>query len=170
MGKLDGHCLCGQVTYTCDAEPIISGICHCTECRRQSGSAWSMVVGVERDSIEIKGESLGDFVTIGTDSESPVHRHFCTNCGSPIVSLPEWSPDVAFIKAGTLDDPTVVEPELEAWCESAVPWSGMDQSREDRGFFPRGLDTEGDDDEEDEPAGVAQASQNGDSRVQQPST
>jgi hypothetical protein len=142
MGKLDGHCLCGQVTYTCDAEPIITGICHCTECRRQSGSAWSVVVGVDRESLHVTGSSLKSLQTIGDETGLPVDRQFCSNCGSPIASLAEFAPDVAFIKAGTLDDPSWLEPELEAWCESALPWSGMDPEREDRGFFPRGLNTE----------------------------
>jgi hypothetical protein len=150
MGKLDGHCLCGQVTYTCADDPIITGICHCTECRRQSGSAWSMVVGVERSALVIEGDSLRTFVTIGDDTGLPVQRQFCSNCGSPVVSLTEFAPDVAWIKAGTLDDSSWIEPELEAWCDSAVPWSGIDQTREDRGFFPRGLDTEGADEELEE--------------------
>ncbi|MCW3066195.1 MAG: hypothetical protein JWN32_3367 [Solirubrobacterales bacterium] len=150
MGKLDGHCLCGEVTYTvANEDPVITGICHCTECRRQSGAAWSIVVAVSRDEIEITGDSLRTFDTIGDDTRVPVHRQFCGNCGSPIVSLAEWAPELAFIKAGTLEDASWLEPELEAWCESALPWA-LDTSREDRGYFPRGLDTEG----ADEPSEV----------------
>jgi hypothetical protein len=142
MGNLDGRCLCGEVTYTCDADPVTVGICHCTECRRQSGSAWSCVVGVLREDFTVQGATLASYKTIGTDSGVAVDRQFCAACGSPIVSLPQWSEDLAFIKAGTLDDPSGLEVELEAWCASALPWSGIDESREDRGFFPRGLDTE----------------------------
>jgi hypothetical protein len=145
MGKLDGHCLCGQVTYTVageDPEPIMTAICHCTECQRQTGTGYSIVVAVDRDEFEVKGDSLAEFQTVGTDHRLPVARKFCSNCGSPIVSLLELMPDFAFIKAGTLDDASWLEPECEAWCESAQPWVGIDQSREDRGFFPRGLDTD----------------------------
>jgi len=149
MGKLDGHCLCGQVSYTVDdgTEPIMTGICHCTECRRQSGSAWSCVVGVDEDAFHISGDPLKSYETIGTDTNQPVDRQFCSNCGSPLVSRPAWSEGTVWIKAGTLNDPSWLEPELEAWTDSALPWSGKDESNEERGFFPRGLDTEGDEDE-----------------------
>ena len=35
---LTGHCLCGNVTYSADAEPLIQGVCHCTDCQRQTGN------------------------------------------------------------------------------------------------------------------------------------
>jgi|tagenome__1003787_1003787.scaffolds.fasta_scaffold20242493_2 hypothetical protein len=143
MGKLDGRCLCGQVTYTVSGEePVMTAICHCTECQRQTGTAYSIVVAVDREEFAVEGASLSTFQTIGTDHGLPVDRQFCSNCGSPIVSLLELMPDFAFIKAGTLDDASWLEPEAEAWCESALPWVGLDTSREDRGFFPRGLDTD----------------------------
>ena len=37
---LSGHCLCGAVKYTVDAEPIIVGYDHCDDCQRQSGSTY----------------------------------------------------------------------------------------------------------------------------------
>jgi hypothetical protein len=143
MGKLDGHCLCGQVTYTVTNEdPIMTAICHCTECQRQTGTAFSIVVAVDREDFAVEGASLSSFQTVGSDHGLPVHRHFCSNCGSPIVSLMDLMPDLAFIKAGTLDDASWLEVEAEAWCDSAQPWSGIDQTNEARGFFPRGLDTD----------------------------
>ena len=65
MGKLDGSCLCGNVTYTCDADPIASANCHCRDCQSSSGAAFSTVAMVPADSIEIRGETLSIFRTIG---------------------------------------------------------------------------------------------------------
>jgi hypothetical protein len=137
MSALDGRCLCGAVTYTCAAEPLTTAICHCTECQRQSGTAFSILVGVAREDLQVSGD-LATFTTVGDDSGQPVARQFCPGCGSPIVSLPEMTPDLAFIKAGTLDDVSALEPELEVWCQSAQPWVALDN--EERGYFPRGLD------------------------------
>jgi hypothetical protein len=138
MSAFAGRCLCGAVSYVCDGEPVTTAICHCTECQRQSGAPCSILVGVTRDDLTISG-ALATFVTLGDDSGLPVARQFCPNCGSPIVSLPEMTPDLAFIKAGTLDDTSWLTPELEVWCDSAQPWVALDN--EDRGYFPRGLDT-----------------------------
>jgi hypothetical protein len=139
MSLLDGRCLCGSVTYECEGEPMATLLCHCTDCQKQTGTAFSIVVGVERDALVIRGDSLASFTTIGEDTKAAVHRQFCSACGSPIASLPDLTPDLAFIKAGTLDDTSWLEPEMEIWCRSAHPWVTFDAER--RGQFARSLET-----------------------------
>jgi len=130
MGKLDGHCLCGQITYQCDAEPLFTALCHCTSCQRQTGTAFSVVVGVPRDVLAIQGDALGSFTTVGEDTGVSAARRFCTACGSPIVTLPEAPADLAIIKAGTLNDPSWLDPAIEMWVRSAHPYVAInDQSR-----------------------------------------
>ena len=135
MGQLDGHCLCGKVTYTCDGQPMATLLCHCTDCQRQTGTAFSIVVGVERDTLHIEGDTLSSFTTIGEDTGEPTRRHFCSACGSPIVTLPDVTPDLAFIKAGTLNDRSWLEPEMEIWARSKHPYVTPDD--ENRGVFER---------------------------------
>lgn len=141
MGKLDGHCLCGTTTYECDADPIMTAICHCTECQRQAGTAFSIVVGVGIEDLRVHGGALKTFETVGDDTGATAYRSFCGDCGSPIMSILSNADDVAWIKAGTLKDATWLEPELEAWTDSAQPWA-RGPEREDRGYFPRGLPTD----------------------------
>ena len=43
---IEGGCLCGSIRYTCDAEPALTANCHCKHCQRQSGSAFSTIIGV----------------------------------------------------------------------------------------------------------------------------
>ena len=119
---LEGRCLCGGVTYSCDADPVLACICHCTECQRQTGSAFSSLVAVPADRLEVRGETLRTFVTVGDDHGTPTRRSFCSACGSPIVSRIEAVPDLAFVKAGTLDDPSGQVPSIEFWASSAQPW------------------------------------------------
>ena len=112
-------------------------LCHCTDCQRQTGTAYSIVVGVERDSLHVDGDSLGTFTTVGEDTREAVQRVFCSACGSPIVSLPDATPDLAFIKAGTLDDRSWLEPEMEIWAQSKHPYVVTDD--ENRGVFARSV-------------------------------
>ncbi|EHN11015.1 Gfa-like protein [Patulibacter medicamentivorans] len=92
------------------------------------------------EDLHVTGETKV-FDTIGSDRGQPAHRHFCPNCGSPIMSILADADEVAWIKAGTLDDGSWLVPELEAWTDSAQPWARTPE-RDDRGYFPRGLDTE----------------------------
>ena len=137
MAKLDGSCLCGKVTYSCDAEPVATAACHCTECQKQTGTSFSVIVVVPRNALRIEGDSLSSFTTVGTDSEAEVSRQFCRECGSPIASLADAAPELAYIKAGTLEDRSWLDPQLHVWCDSAQPWVPLDSQRGTK--LPRGV-------------------------------
>jgi hypothetical protein len=79
------------------------------------------VVGVPIGTIEVEG-SLPEFTTTDEQHGKPTHRHFCPNCGSPVLARVEAMPDLEFIKAGTLDDKSWLKPTLEIWTRSAQPW------------------------------------------------
>jgi hypothetical protein len=124
---ITGRCLCGSVTYSADAEPVVQAVCHCTDCQRQTGTAYSVIVGVPSDALQIDGaDNLGSFTTVGTDTKQDVKRHFCRECGSPVMSTADALPGLTFIKAGTLNDTSWLEPQLHVWTDSAQPWVPLD--------------------------------------------
>jgi hypothetical protein len=116
----EGGCLCGQVRYSFSSEPLLTAICHCRSCQRQSGSAFSVVCAVANDGFEMTGDTR-TYLDIG-DSGGFVERRFCTTCGSPLVSIATAIPGLTIIKAGTLDRPARWRPMLEAYCDRAMPW------------------------------------------------
>jgi hypothetical protein len=121
--RITGRCMCGSVSYEADADPVIQAVCHCSDCQRQTGSPFSVIVGVPRDALAVQGSTLASFTTIGTDHGGETERCFCSACGSPLFSYAAVAPQLAFIKAGSLDDGSWVEPGVEAWTSSAQPWS-----------------------------------------------
>jgi hypothetical protein len=123
MANISGHCLCGQVTYSAEGEPLAQAICHCTNCQRQTGTAFSVVIGVPAGAFNVEGPTLASFATTGELHGTETLRHFCSACGSPIYSSVEAMPDVVYVKAGTLDDASWLEPNAEVWARSAQPWS-----------------------------------------------
>jgi hypothetical protein len=123
MAKISGHCLCGQVTYSADAEPTAQALCHCANCQRQTGTAFSIVIGVPVGAFQVEGDTLASFPTTGEVHGTTTLRHFCSACGSPIYSSVEAMPDVVWVKAGTLDDASWLKPNAEVWLRSAQPWS-----------------------------------------------
>ena len=118
-----GRCLCGGVTYRIDAEPVAQAVCHCTDCQRQTASPFSAIAGFPRDAFHVEGDTLGCHTTIGTDHGGETKRHFCSACGSPLFSDAAVMPQVIFLKAGSLDDASWLQPAVEAWTSSAQPWS-----------------------------------------------
>src|SRR4051812_10035616 len=120
---ITGRCLCGAVTYTADAEPVAQGACHCTDCQRQTGNPFSVFVVVPKEGFEAEGDTIGTYTTVGEDHGGETQRSFCSACGSPLFTLAAVMPEAVFLKAGSLDDASWLEPSIEAWTSSAQPWS-----------------------------------------------
>ena len=121
--KIEGGCLCGKVRYSADTEPAFVGVCHCTNCQKETGTAFNVVVAIPQPELSLQG-SLKTFRARG-DSGKEVHRQFCPECGSTITSAPDALPDAAIIRAGTLDDRSWVKPVMEIFCDSAQPWVSL---------------------------------------------
>ena len=120
---ITGRCLCGGITYSADAEPVVQAVCHCTDCQRQTGNPFSVIVAVPRAAFNVEGSTLASFATTGEDHGTDTERHFCTACGSPVFSTAAILPELTFVKAGSLDDASWLEPAVEVWTSSAQPWS-----------------------------------------------
>ena len=114
-----GGCLCGQVRYTMSADPQMCVTCHCKNCQKQAGSALSIIIGVAEDAVEYTGE-VKTYDDTG-DSGATVRRQFCPECGSPVFTRLEM-PGLMFIKAGTLDDTSELQPALHCYTKSKQNW------------------------------------------------
>ena len=117
-----GRCLCGQISYEISGDLIATAVCHCDHCQRQSGGAFSVNLIAVESQLAVTG-TLSTFEDRGEHGDAVyVHRRFCGNCGSPIVSALVEPAGVIAIKAGTLDDKSTLAPTVEVWCESKQPW------------------------------------------------
>ncbi|MBV7266175.1 GFA family protein [Erythrobacter ani] len=115
-----GGCLCGKVRYSLNADPLMCVVCHCKNCQRQAGSALSIIVGVHESALEIEGE-VKTYNDTG-DSGATVRRQFCDTCGSPVFTRLESANGLMFIKAGTLDDTSSLEPTIQCYTKSKQQW------------------------------------------------
>ena len=123
MTELSGQCLCGQVKVTVRGDPLRVGICHCTDCRKDSGSAFTFYGVWPAQQFEHQG-----------DTADHRGRQFCPHCGSRLFSLDERE---AEIRLGILSvAPTPLMPSYELWVKRREPWlrpiDGARQYEEDR--------------------------------------
>ena len=117
-----GSCLCGNITYEIDGDLLATAVCHCDHCQRQSGGAFSTNLVVTASQLEVSGD-LATYEDRGRTGDAVyVLRKFCGNCGSPIVSELMEPAGVVAVKAGTLDDRSGVQPDVQAWCVDKQPW------------------------------------------------
>jgi hypothetical protein len=95
---LTGSCLCGDVTFTVGAEPQGPSVCHCGQCRRQSGHLWASAY-VARSDLSISGT-----VNWYASSET-AKRGFCPRCGSFLFWAADAEDTMSFA-LGALQEPT----------------------------------------------------------------
>lgn len=120
-----GRCLCGRIVYEYSGPVGPANYCHCEDCRRCTGSAFNIGVRFNRTEFQIVSGSPKGFTKRG-ESGNELTRHFCSDCGSPIYTSSPTHPEYVYVKAGTLNDPSIVKPSHQNWLSSAVPWSRID--------------------------------------------
>jgi hypothetical protein len=138
MADITGGCLCGRVRYTISGDPVFSGLCHCRNCQRYTGSSFEAVVAFPSPSVSVKGE-LKTYEDTG-DSGQPVHRRFCPHCGSGIIAECDVLPGLTIVLAGGLDDPAAFKPTMDVYW--AAPNRGCTRKARGIGSIKCRLDTE----------------------------
>jgi len=116
----EGGCACGAVRYRLASEPLFVHCCHCLNCQRQTGSAFVVNVLIETDRVELlDGEPEPIAVPRSGGKKQKIWR--CPTCQTALYS--EYtSPRVRFVRAGTLDDPSSVAPDVHIFTRSKLPW------------------------------------------------
>lgn len=119
---MEGGCTCGYVRYRMMAPPLFVHCCHCTWCQRETGSAFVINALIEQALVEVLS---GEVEIIDTPSASgkgqKIHR-------CPVCKIAVWSnyagsgEAIRFLRAGTLDDPRRVAPDIHIFTSSKQPW------------------------------------------------
>ncbi|MDO9407421.1 GFA family protein [Patulibacter sp.] len=131
-----GRCVCGTISYEVEADPIVVALCHCDDCQRQSGAAFSTNLLFPKDAVTVAGTPTV-FHTTGTGTGEDRERSFCGTCGSVLFTQLAEQPGVTIVKAGTLDDRTGFAPAVEVWTDSAQEWVAAIESG--RPTYPQDL-------------------------------
>lgn len=126
-GKFTGGCLCGAIRYECTSEMKDMVACHCTDCQKASGAGVSHNAVVTSDSVRIVTGEPRVFEK-RVDSGRTLRRSFCGDCGSPLFTQRENTPQVMSIRVGTLDDSSDLRIAMHIWTRSQRPWVHRDDS------------------------------------------
>jgi len=119
---LKGHCACGDIRYKLERSPMIVHACHCLDCQRITGSAFVINMWIEREFVKASGATPRSFTLKGGTGQN--HEvFFCEKCGTYLWSYYHGAPgDALFVRAGTLETPSAVAPDVHIFTRSKVPW------------------------------------------------
>ena len=118
-----GSCLCGGVRFEIARAVGPFELCHCSRCRKASGSAFVAFLGVNRVDFRLLqgGDLIETFEAPLRESPPPYRTQFCGRCGSPV---PDANGDAPWmeIPAGLLDDDPQLRPERHIFVDYKSPW------------------------------------------------
>jgi hypothetical protein len=113
-------CCCGASSITVGGEPVLNGICHCTSCRKRTGSAFGWSSYFPDDKVIAK---TGEMLIYARDGRAGYNRFFCARCGTTLY----WKsfgffPDATGVAGGCFVDDPLPEPNLSAQDRDHCAW------------------------------------------------
>lgn len=118
MRVIQGGCLCSSVTYCINDDLLYSGYCHCSECRRWTGSAFSATGGVKNEDFTLL--SGRDGLVAYNKGESTI-GYSCRKCGSVLYGdVPSHS--MRFVMLGTLSESPTLKPQWHIYTNDKADW------------------------------------------------
>lgn len=118
-----GSCLCGNVTFEFDRSAGPFELCHCSRCRKASGSAFAAGLWVPRADFRLLSgrEWVARFEAPVRESPPGYQTSFCRRCGSPLPDVLGDSP-VVEVPAGLLDGDPGLRPDKHIFVDFKSPW------------------------------------------------
>ncbi|MDA7949397.1 MAG: GFA family protein [Hyphomicrobiaceae bacterium] len=116
---MTGGCQCGAVRYEASGPPLEIYVCHCTECRKQSASAFGISVIVHSTGVRLVHGTPVRWSRLA-DSGRTVDCFFCPECGSRLWHGDKERAETISIKGGSLDEPPEITSAVHIWTNSKL--------------------------------------------------
>lgn len=117
----EGRCQCGEIQYRVVGTAATLFTCHCTECQRQSSSAFGMALWVRQAEVEFICGKPKEWVRIMPSGRSMACQ-FCPTCGTRLFHKTLGQSEFMSIKPGTLNNTKALNPIGHIWTASKQPW------------------------------------------------
>jgi hypothetical protein len=121
MESRTAACHCGDLELLCIGSPRKISMCHCLDCKRRTGSAFSVAVFYQRDLIKVKRGITKSFERASAGGFT-VRFHFCTRCGSNTYWEPLRAPELLGVALGAFADPRFPQPTQSVWTRDKQVW------------------------------------------------
>ena len=127
-------CACGQASITVNALPTMHGVCHCTNCKRRTGSAFGISAYFDRTAVVDCTGSTNVYAFHHMAQDQDQERHFCVVCGTTLFWFVSVLPEKIGIAGGCFADGGLPEPtysvnesKREAWVSLPADWQAYQQ-------------------------------------------
>lgn len=120
--RVHGSCHCQAVRYQAEVDPRRTGLCHCTDCQKLTGSAYRVSVPAIDGTFRLLAGEPRVYIKTG-DSGSRRAQAFCGGCGSPLYTYDAEQPQAIGLRVGCIEERAALVPRRQKWCRSALGWT-----------------------------------------------
>ncbi|CEN61134.1 hypothetical protein ASPCAL07798 [Aspergillus calidoustus] len=125
-----GSCYCGAIRIEYTGEPLRTALCHCTDCRKITGSAFTYNFVALRSDLHVSGKGTPKEVSKMADSGNRIVNHHCADCGTPLYGWKvaadgvSHKDEIVILRAGIFDDEYLNRhrPDLEVYTKKRLEW------------------------------------------------
>lgn len=121
MVMREATCRCGQLKAVCQGEPVRVSVCHCLECQKRTGSAFSAQARWPDDMVTLSGE-ISEWHRAADSGHKATYR-FCPTCGATVSYVIEGWPGVIAIPLGAFADPQFPAPRFSVYEHRKHEWT-----------------------------------------------
>jgi hypothetical protein len=129
VSTLRGSCLCGGVTFEVTDPPDTLGFCHCTSCKKLSGGAGTVNIGVPPSAIRIMD---GDDLLQSYEPPGGSAKTFCMSCGTNLFGGGWPESERASVRVATIDEPVDAKISRHIFVRSVATWETLPDDGADR--------------------------------------
>lgn len=127
MTERTGRCLCGAVNFRLAGEPLATRVCWCRDCQHLAANGTVNML-VHAEGLTVSGVVAEYAKTAASGNQ--VMLQFCSGCGTHLFAKSAARPQFRVVRAGNLDEPSSIKPNMNIWTQSAPGWACLDQALE----------------------------------------
>lgn len=121
MGTLNGRCQCGDISYEVIGDPLLKTACHCLDCQKASGGAFTTTMVIMAEHFMLRSGQLSRWEKV-CDDGAITHCYFCSKCSNRIFHVNSANENIFRLKAGSLDHSAEFMPQVHLWIKRKQPW------------------------------------------------
>jgi hypothetical protein len=116
------RCACGGVSIVVAGEPEIYNICHCTNCKQRTGSAFGISCYFKQDKVTNQIGSTSVYAFHHINQNHNQNRHFCPACGTTLFWYVSDLPDLIGVAGGCFGELNIGTPNMSLTHAKKLPW------------------------------------------------
>lgn len=128
-----GGCLCGWIRFEIAAPLDLVEYCHCSMCRKATGSAFSANAVVRSTALSI---TSGEEVLSYYESSPNRLKCFCSKCGSQLFIRRTDRPEMTVVVLGAIEGDPHARPERHVFVASKAPWYSIGDTLPQFNIYP----------------------------------